>query len=84
MGGIYLPLDNAPGEYVRDPLLLAYHRSHFAAVVTEAHEKDVNSGAPLGKMENLPITGRRKGENSLPLALHPPTSLPPLSARDQT
>ena len=77
MGGIYLPFDKAPEECVDYPLLLAYHGSHFTAVVTETHGKDADSGALPRQMDYLPITGLSiTGEYMYSLPLSLPSSIP--------
>lgn len=54
-GGVYLPLDIAPDECHRVPLLLAYDTGHFSALVTMENEQSDYPPAliPLIDFENI-------------------------------
>ena len=55
-GGIYLPLEVAPSECHRTPLLLAYHSAHFSPLVTVARGQDSEEGISVPLVD--PETGQ--------------------------
>jgi len=47
VSGVYLPLECSPAECYKTPLLLAYDRSHFTAVVTMATGKSKKEASAM-------------------------------------